>query len=173
MADLHGNDTNTYQSSDTIKVLIADDDESMRSLLRATLSQLGYQVIEASNGEEAWEIMQQPDAPMLLILDWRMPKLNGLVLCERIRKELDFYPYIIFLTQVSGAENILKGLEAGADEFLLKPVNFAELRIRVFAGERIIQYLRIIDEQKKQLRNYVFYSQVLEQLIKMVGENKG
>lgn len=159
----------------TVKVLIADDDKAMRNLLRASISQLGYQVIVARDGEEAWEIMQEPDAPQLLILDWRMPKLNGLALCERIREKLDFYPYIIFLTHVSAADNILKGLEAGADEFLLKPVNFAELRIRIFAGDRMIKYLNIIENQKKQLQNYLSYIEVLEQLIKITwrdGDDK-
>lgn len=160
-----------FQTYDSIKVLIADDEKSMRDLLRAAISQWGYEVVEASNGEEAWKIMQQPDPPMILIIDWRMPKLNGLVLCERIRKKLDFYPYILFLTQVSGAENILKGLEAGADEFLLKPVNISELRIRVFAGERIIKYLKIIEAQQNQLHNYASYAHLLEYLLTKTWRN--
>lgn len=152
--------------SESVKVLIADDDESMRHLLREAISQWGYQVVEAHDGEEAWKILQQNDPPQLLLLDWRMPKLNGLGLCERIRTELPFHPYIIFLTQVSGAENIIKGLEVGADEFLLKPVNFSELRIRIFAGERIIQYNNIIKKQQQQLQDYADYINVLEKKIK-------
>lgn len=165
MVDLDISETHMHPSSDSVKVLIADDDEAMRTLLRAAITQWGYHVIEASNGEEAWEILLQPDAPQLLILDWRMPKLNGLVLCERIRNELDSYPYIIFLTQVSGTKNILKGLEAGADEFLLKPVNFPELRIRLFAGERIVKYLQIIKKQQIQLQDIISYTKSLEELL--------
>lgn len=152
-----------------VKILIADDNESMRDLLHHTINQWGYEVVEASNGEEAWKIMQQPDAPELLILDWVMPKLDGLALCKRIRQELNFYPYIIFLTQMSGATNMLKGLEAGADEFLLKPVNFNELRDRVFSGGRIIKYLKIIQEQKKQLKERASYIKLLEQIITTLG----
>ena len=135
------------------KILIADDNSMMREILRETLTQWGYQVVEAKDGEEAWEKMQLPDAPRLLLLDWLMPKLDGIALCERIRKQLKYYPYIIFLTQVSGSENIIHGIEAGADEFLLKPVNFPELRSRLFAGERIIEYLNVIETQKYELQN--------------------
>lgn len=137
----------------SVTILIADDDQSMRDLLKAAVTQWGYNIVEASNGEEAWEIMQKPDAPRLLILDWLMPKLDGIDLCQRIREKLTFYPYIIFLTAVSGSANIIKGFEAGADEFLLKPVNFDELRTHVFAGERIIKYLITIENQKKQIES--------------------
>lgn len=146
-------------------ILIADDNESMRILLRTAITQWGYQVVDVQDGEEAWEVLQKPNAPQLLILDWVMPKLDGLALCERIRKELPTRPYIIFLTQVSGVKNIIRGLEAGADEFLLKPVNFEELRTRVFAGERIIKCLNTIDAQKKQMQLYELYIKILEQLI--------
>lgn len=160
-----------YQAFNTVKVLIADDDSSMRNLLRTAVTQWGYQVIEASNGEEAWEIMQQADPPWLLIIDWKMPKLDGIALCERIRKNLSFHPYVIFLTQMSGTTNILKGFEAGADEFLLKPVNFTELRTRVFAGERIISCLKMIDEQNKQIQSLHSYIKTLEAVILMkLGE---
>lgn len=133
-------------------VLIADDDEPTRILLRSSISQWGYKVIEASDGEEAWNILQRPKPPKILILDWLMPRLDGITLCERIRQKLDFYPYIIFLTRMSGTENILKGFEAGADEFLLKPFNPSELRIRIFAGERIIKYQDMVEEKNKQLQ---------------------
>jgi len=158
-----------YQSITNATVLIVDDNESMRDLLRAAIEQWGYQIIEAANGEEAWKIMQQPVPPQILILDWLMPKLDGLTLCNKIRTELATYPYIIFLTQVSGVTNILKGFEAGADEFLLKPVNFTELRIRILAGERIIKYLDIIADQKKELKKCQAYAKSLELKLAMPG----
>lgn len=137
------------------KILTADDDEATRILLRAAISQWGYQVVEARNGEEAWEILQQPDPPQILILDWVMPKLDGVSLCKRIDKELNYHPYIIFLTRMSGTENVIEGLEAGADEFLLKPFDLAELRIRIFAGERIIKYRNQLEEQNQELQKYI------------------
>jgi DNA-binding response OmpR family regulator len=123
-----------------LKVLIADDDHPTRVLLRAAISQWGYQVIEAQNGEEAWDLLQQADAPRLIILDWLMPKIDGIDLCRRIKKSLEYHPYVILLTQVAGTSNIIKGLEAGADEFLSKPFNMAELRSRLSVASRIINF---------------------------------
>jgi DNA-binding response OmpR family regulator len=123
-----------------LKVLIADDDPPTRVLLRAAISQWGYQVIEAQNGEEAWNLLQQADAPRLIILDWLMPKIDGIDLCRRIKKSLEYHPYVILLTQVAGTSNIIKGLEAGADEFLSKPFNMAELRSRLSVASRIINF---------------------------------
>jgi DNA-binding response OmpR family regulator len=134
-----------------IKVLIADDDPPTRVLLRAAISQWGYQVIEASNGEEAWDLLQQEDAPRLIILDWLMPKIDGIDLCRRIKKSLAYHPYVILLTQVAGTSNIIKGLEAGADEFLSKPFNMAELRSRLSVASRIIHFEIEMREHNAQL----------------------
>jgi len=142
------------QETENIKVLIADDDPPTRILLRAAISQWGYEVIEASNGEEAWEILQKPNAPRLLILDWLMPKLDGIGLCERIKHEHLSHPYIILLTQVTGTTNIIKGLEAGADEFLSKPFNMAELRSRLSVGARIIRFENTLSTQNEKLQAY-------------------
>ncbi len=146
---------------DTPKVLVADDDEATRILLRAALSQWGYHHVEATNGEEAWDVLRQSDPPRILILDWIMPKLDGVALCKRILQELNFRPYIIFLTRMAGSENVLQGLEAGADEFLLKPFDLAELRIRIFAGQRIVKYRTQLAEQNVELQNYVAHMQDL------------
>lgn len=151
------------QKTDIIKVLIADDDPPTRILLRAAISQWGYEVIEASNGEEAWQILQQPNAPRLLILDWLMPKLDGISLCERIKQTQTFHPYTILLTQVTGTTNIIKGLEAGADEFLSKPFNMAELRSRLSVGARIIRFENILAEQKSKVQSYASQMEILSQ----------
>lgn len=143
------------RSQNATKVLIVDDDPTIRILLRAALKQWSYHIVEAENGEKAWAILQEPDAPQLLILDWVMPKLDGISLCRRIEEKLGFHPYIIFLTTKSGTENIIEGLEAGADEFLLKPFDLAELRIRLFAGERIIKYRVQLAEKNLELQNYI------------------
>ena len=154
------------------KILIADDDESMRILLREAVTRWGFFAVEAKNGEEAWKILQEAAAPRLLILDWKMPKLDGIALCERIHKELTFKPYIIFLSQVSGAENILKGFDAGADEFLLKPVNFGELRSRLIFGEKILGLRSTINEQEIRLEKNKSYIRTLEQMIVMLWNAK-
>lgn len=141
-----------------LTVLIADDDPPTRVLLRAAISQWGYKVIESKDGEEAWNALQQPELPQLIILDWLMPKIDGIDLCRRIKKELTYHPYVILLTQVAGTANVIKGLEAGADEFLSKPFNMAELRSRLSVGSRIVNFEiqlakqnKIVLENKKQL----------------------
>lgn len=150
-------------TTDIIKVLIADDDPPTRILLRAAISQWGYEVIEASNGEEAWDILQHPNPPRLLILDWLMPKLDGINLCERIKREQVLHPYTILLTQVTGTTNIIKGLEAGADEFLSKPFNMAELRSRLSVGARIIRFENALAEQNVKVQSYAAQMESLAQ----------
>lgn len=143
------------------KILVADDDATTRMMLRAAVAQWGYEVTEANNGEEAWEILQRADAPRLLIIDWMMPKLDGVELCSRIRKELKFHHYIILLTQLAGAANLIRGLEAGADEFLSKPFNMAELCSRLSVGARILHFENKIDAHNRLLEAY------LSQLIRL------
>jgi DNA-binding response OmpR family regulator len=147
-------DAEQDQKPEPLKVLIADDDPPTRVLLRAAINQWGYKVIESKDGEEAWGVLQQADAPQLIILDWLMPKIDGLDLCKRIKSELTYRPYIILLTQVAGTANIIKGLEAGADEFLSKPFNMAELRSRLSVGSRIIHYKEELAKQHKQVDAY-------------------
>lgn len=155
---------NVAMVKESLSVLVADDDTPTRILLRAAISQWGYTVVEAKDGEEAWEIMQQQNAPRLLIIDWLMPKLNGIELCERIKREISQYSYIILLTQQVGTTNIIKGLEAGADEFLSKPFNMAELRSRLSIGNRIISYELVLAKQNEKLGGYV------DQIEKLLSE---
>lgn len=135
-----------------LKVLVADDDLPTRMLLRAAMNQWGYEVVEASDGEEAWDILQKDSPPMLLVVDWLMPRLDGIELSKRIKKELNLHPYIILLTQVTGTPNIVKALEAGADEFLTKPFNMAELRSRLSVGAKILGYKNIVKKQSQQIK---------------------
>jgi DNA-binding response OmpR family regulator len=151
------------QDIEMLKVLIADDDPPTRVLLRAAISQWGYTVIEAKDGEEAWNLLQAVDAPRLLILDWLMPKLDGVDLCRRLKLDSVYRPYIILLTQVAGTANIIKGLEAGADEFLSKPFNMAELRSRLSVGTRIIRFENELAEQNRKLHNYAQSMEALAQ----------
>jgi DNA-binding response OmpR family regulator len=137
-----------------LTVLIADDDSPTRLLLRAAISKWGYSVIEATDGEDAWNILQKSDKINLVILDWIMPKLDGLDVCQKIVKELSYHPYIILLTQVTGSENIIKGLDAGADEFLSKPFNMAELRSRLSVGARIVNYQIQLEKNSRQFQEY-------------------
>jgi two-component system, cell cycle response regulator len=122
-----------------MKILIVEDDPVYRRLLESFLSGWGHDVQLAANGSEAWEILQNPDAPNLLISDWMMPEMDGLELCRRIRAGgKSGYTYFIILTAKEKKEDIVKGLEAGADDLLVKPFSHEELKCRILIGERIL-----------------------------------
>ena len=130
-----------------MKILIAEDDPISRRVLEANLLKWGYEVIVASDGGEAWEIIQQPETPHLIISDWMMPRMDGLALCREIRNmEKSVYIYFIILTAKGEKKNIIEGLDAGADDFLTKPFNREELKYRIRIGERIINLERRILE---------------------------
>lgn len=130
-------------------VLIADDDPTSRMLLRATITQWNYPTIEAGDGQEAWEILCSDNIPQLVTVDWLMPKIDGVKLCS-LAKKLSNPPYMILLTGITGSAHIVKALESGADDFLTKPFNFAELRSRLLVGERITKTAHILELLKKQ-----------------------
>ena len=123
-----------------MKILIAEDEPISRRLLEAFLCDWGYQVQVTMDGSEAWDEIQKPEAPSLVISDWIMPNMDGLELCGNIRKmERSGYTYFIILTAKGRKEDIIKGLEAGADDFLIKPFDKEELKCRIRIGERIIK----------------------------------
>jgi two-component system, cell cycle response regulator len=122
-----------------MKILIVEDDPVSRRLLESFLTEWGHDVKLAVNGSEAWEILQNPDAPNLVISDWMMPEMDGLELCRRIRATgKSGYIYFIILTAKEKKEDVVKGLEAGADDLLVKPFSHEELKCRVLIGERIL-----------------------------------
>jgi two-component system cell cycle response regulator len=128
-----------------VDILIVEDEAISRRLLEYTLRRWGYDVVVTSDGREAWEVLQSPDSPSLVISDWMMPDIDGLELCNRIRKsERAVYTYLIILTGKGRKEDVIKGLEAGADDYLIKPFDKDELRSRIQIGERIINLERRI-----------------------------
>jgi diguanylate cyclase (GGDEF)-like protein len=134
-------------------ILIAEDDPIFRKLLQSRLQNWGNQVIEVKDGAEAWEALQQSNAPDLLILDWMMPGIDGIELCRRIReKNQDSYQYILLVTGKNGKRDVVKGLEAGADDYLTKPFDLGELRARVWTGKRILALQRELIQAREELR---------------------
>jgi signal transduction histidine kinase len=122
-----------------MNVLIADDDVVSRRLLQAQLQKWGYEVAAAPDGEEAWRRFEAGDFPLVLT-DWMMPGLDGLELVRRIRGAgRPGYVYVILLTARSQKADVVEGMEAGADDFLTKPFDPDELRVRVRAGERVVR----------------------------------
>ena len=122
-----------------MKILVADDDAVSRRLLEVTLKKWGYDVVVADDGDKAWEVLQREDAPQLAILDWVMPGMDGPEICREVRTFGDQrYIYLLLLTAKSEKEDLVKGMEAGADDFLTKPFDVQELRTRLRAGTRIL-----------------------------------
>ena len=125
-----------------MKILIAEDDLTSRRILEAALTKWGYEVLSVSDGTEAWEKLQDADAPRLVILDWMMPEIDGVEICRKLRenkKNEEHYTYLILLTSKGSKENIVSGMEAGADDYVVKPFDQHELRVRIRAGQRIVQ----------------------------------
>ena len=124
-----------------MKILIAEDDDISRKTLSKGLQKQGYEVVETSDGDQAWQKMQETDAPKLLVLDIMMPVMDGLELCKKIRSHYTWnQPYIILLTAMSGEDNVVHGLEeAGADDYVSKPYNFNEIKARILVGQRMLQ----------------------------------
>jgi DNA-binding response OmpR family regulator len=131
---------NSEQPGDACqRVLIAEDDAMFRKILSSWLESWGYQVTVAEDGAKAWEILQCEPAPQLLILDWMMPELNGIELCGLIReREKSPYQYILLVTAKDDKQDLIRGLEAGADDYLPKPFDKNELRARMRTGGRIL-----------------------------------
>ena len=146
-----------------MKVLIAEDNAGFRQALERMLQKWGYEVVSASNGLQAWEILQTPDTPRVAILDWMMPELDGVEVCRRVREQNhEPYVYILLLTAKDSAEELVEGMEAGADDYLKKPVNTHELRVRLRAGQRIIDLQEELVRAREALRRQATRDQLTE-----------
>jgi len=136
-----------------MKILIADDDALSRRLLQKTLMRAGYDVIPVPNGRQAVEHLARPDAPRLALLDWMMPELDGPGVCRETRKHRDHnYVYMILLTSREAKEDVIAGLESGADDYLIKPFNADELKARLRTGERVLHLEDRLVEAREQMR---------------------
>src|SRR6476660_9042834 len=138
-----------------MRILIADDSIVSRHLLEATLRKWGYEVVVAADGLEAWDALQGENPPRLAILDWVMPGLTGPEVCSRVRensKNKEDYTYIVLLSSKSQREDLIVGLESGADDYLTKPFDQHELKVRLRAGTRIIDLHRELVSAREELR---------------------
>jgi two-component system cell cycle response regulator len=121
------------------RVLVAEDDGMFRRILQSWLENWGYRVTVAEDGAKAWNILQQELRPQILILDWMMPGINGVDLCSRVREQNQTpYQYILLATAKDAKQDLVRGLEAGADDYLTKPFDRSELRARLRACNRIL-----------------------------------
>jgi len=122
-----------------MRVLAAEDNPVLQSMLHNLLTKWGYEALTAHDGNEAWRMLQAEDAPRMAILDWMMPGADGVEICRRIRSAgREPYQYILLLTSRTDSQDLIDGMEAGADDYLTKPFNSHELRVRLRAGSRIL-----------------------------------
>jgi two-component system cell cycle response regulator len=135
-----------------VKILIAEDDTVSRVVLRRTLEKFGHEVLAAEDGEKAWELYgENPDVDAI-VSDRMMPRLDGLELCRRVREEeRHTYTYFVFLTALGDKEHLLAGIEAGADDYLSKPLDRAELQVRLISASRVTSLHRQLADKGRQL----------------------
>ena len=136
-----------------MKVLLVDDDPISRLLLLPLLDKWGCEVQVAKDGTAAWEALQAPDSPRLVLMDWMMPGLSGVEICRKLRaRSVEAYTYVILLTARDNQQDIIEGLESGADDYLTKPCNTPELRARIRIGERILQMQADVIQARELVR---------------------
>jgi two-component system, cell cycle response regulator len=134
-------------------VLVAEDNPVSQAILRSMLTKWGYTVEIAKDGVEAWAALQAQNAPRLAILDWMMPGLDGVEVCRRLRDApREPYVYVLLLTARTTSEDLVEGMEAGADDYLTKPFNAQELRVRLRAGRRILDLQEELLRAREALR---------------------
>jgi two-component system, cell cycle response regulator len=136
-----------------MKVLIADDSATSRVMLRSALLRWGYEVVMAENGAQAWDILADQNPPPMAILDWVMPHMTGPEVCRRVREtHREPYTYILLLTSKNTKDETVEGLEAGADDYIVKPFDQHELQVRLRAGKRIIDLQMDLLRAREELR---------------------
>ncbi|HEX3118125.1 MAG TPA: diguanylate cyclase [Candidatus Acidoferrum sp.] len=136
-----------------MKILIADDEALSRRLLEKTLERAGYEVVAVENGRAAVRQLCQTDGPRLALLDWVMPELDGPGVCREVRRQQDdSYVYMVLLTSKESKEDVVAGLESGADDYLTKPFNVDELKARLRTGERILHLEGRLVEAREMMR---------------------
>ena len=137
-----------------MRVLIADDEATSRHLIQATLGGWGFEVLVAVDGWEALRVLQGSRGPEIAMLDWMMPGIDGLEVCRQMRATMpNAATYIILVTVRGGLENVVRGLEAGADDYITKPFDPRELRARLHVGVRIVQLQRALIERFQELED--------------------
>lgn len=148
------------------KILIAEDDPISAYLVQNTLAIFGYDVVVTRDGLEAWEVFQQQDTPQLAIIDWMMPGMDGVEVCQRVRQiETSTPPYLILLTAKGAKENIVEGLSSGANDYIIKPFDRNELRARVQVGMTVVQLQQSLAKRVSELEDAVAHVKLLQGIL--------
>lgn len=150
-----------------MRILIAEDDPVSSRVLATTLTKWGHEVVATADGLEAWAALQNDDAPQLAILDWMMPGIEGPEVCRLIRQDVKTAStYIILLTALARKEEMVAGLESGADDYLSKPFDRHELRVRLQAGARIVDLQRTLAQRVQDLEAAIVEREVAEKALR-------
>jgi DNA-binding response OmpR family regulator len=152
-----------------MKILVAEDDAVTRKILVVTLERLGWDVIQAADGEAAWQVFETlkgKDAPEMAVLDWMMPSVEGVEICRRLRTTPGFeLVYVILVTSRGGKEDLSYGLAAGANDYITKPFDPVELQARVRVGERMVRLQRSLAARVTELEAALAHVQRLQGLL--------
>ncbi len=143
-------ETGSEEGEIEMKLLLAEDDAVSRTILKKSVEKLGHQSVVAADGEEAWDLFQKTPDLDVIISDWMMPGMDGLELCRRIRAsqmDRERYPYFIFLTTMDEPEHLAAGMQAGADDYMLKPLDRERLRLCLISVERVTSMHRELAER--------------------------
>lgn len=137
-----------------MKILLAEDSAVYRCLMSECLKEWGFDLVVANDGAEAWRLLKGPDAPRLILLNWMLPCIDGIELCRRVRKleTCEGYAYIVILTAQARKEALAEAMEAGADDYLVKPFEPSELRARLLVGKRILDLQRDLVFSRESFR---------------------
>jgi phosphoserine phosphatase RsbU/P len=148
-----------------MNVLVVDDDPLFRRLL-ANLLAHDYDVVSANNGEQAWEVLCRPDRPAIAAVNWMMPQLDGLELCRRVRlTPATAGTYLLLITGKEEAGDVVEGLRAGADDYIVKPFHADELRARVKVGERVVGLQQTLEARIRELQAALDDVRALQRLL--------
>jgi two-component system cell cycle response regulator len=141
--------------SKTMQALVVDDSAVYRKLIGDHLRGWDFSVTLAASGSEAWQILEKTDAPKLVLLDWVLPDIDGIELCQRIRHagSTGHYVYVILLTSKEGRQNMLDAMQAGADDYLVKPFDELELKARLLVGKRILDLQEELVSARESMRH--------------------
>jgi phosphoserine phosphatase RsbU/P len=156
-----------------VRILIADDDPTSLATLTSILLRHGDEVVATSGGAEALEVLRQPDAPRLAILDWIMPGIDGMEVIRRVRAiETDQPPHIIILTAKDDKANVVEGLSLGADDYVCKPYDPGELRARIDVGRRMLDLRARLAEHVRELQHALNEVQTLRGILPICANCK-
>ncbi len=149
-----------------MKLLIADDDATSRSILAGLTSGWGYSLVVASDGDAALAVMEQPDAPRMAVLDWMMPGIEGVEICRRLRGRGETEaPYLIILTSRGAKADIIRGLDAGANDYISKPFDKDELKARLDVGQRVLELQGALAARVRELEEAAAHIKLLQGII--------